>query len=96
MTGKQEGTGLLPTRRDVVADHDTVLQMKYAKTGTTNAQLLDRNGRVERSGADGAAYLIGKVCRLLKDLHKHFASQLARLRVLIGRVVAGQQSLAIW
>ena len=42
------------------------------------------------------SYLIGKFCRLSKDLYKHFASQLARLRVLIGRVVAGQQSLAIW
>ena len=45
--------------------------------------------------AGGSSYLIGKFCRLLKDLDKHFASQLARLRVLIGRVVAGQQILAI-
>jgi hypothetical protein len=42
-----------------------------------------------------SSYLIGKFCRLLKDLYKHFASQLARLRVLIGRVVAGQQIPAI-
>jgi hypothetical protein len=39
---------------------------------------------------------MGKFRRFLKDLYKHFASQLAGLRVLIGRVVAGQQSLAIW
>src|SRR5579863_6749664 len=38
---------------------------------------------------------IGKFCRLLEYLHKHFPRQLTRPRVLVRGMVGGQQDLSV-